>query len=108
MGSQRRISPFLYNAAVVPPATSGVGVNSEINFVMSTEEGLAATTDPAVLIRHLDKVLCNGTMTEAFKTSLRSAIRAEVPTSTTAANIMERVNGAMMTVMNSPFYLIRF
>jgi len=106
ISNPRRISPFLYS--VTNPGQPNTNFNSEINFNMSIEEGLAATSDPAVLIRHLDRVLCNGTMTEAFKTSLRSAIRAEVASGASATNRMDRVNGAMMTVMNSPFYLIRF
>ena len=107
IGNPRQFSTFLYTAPAVPPAAS-MSFNSIIAFNMSTEEGLAATTDPAVLIRHLDNVLCNGTMTEDFKTILRNAINAELPSGTGGTNARDRVNGAMMTVMNSPFYLIRF
>lgn len=99
-------NPRRYTVTLTNP--SNVGQTATINLNMSAEETLAGTTDPASLIRHLDNVLCNGTMTEAFKTSLSNAILAEVPTGASATNKTDRVNGAMITVMNSPFYLIRF
>jgi uncharacterized protein (DUF1800 family) len=98
-------NPRRYTTTLTNPA--GVNQTAIINFPMPTEVGLAASNDPAALIRHLDRVLCNGTMTESFKTNLRTAIQAEV-NGTTSANQIDRLNGAMMTVMNSPFYLIRF
>jgi hypothetical protein len=98
-------NPRRYTANYTNPA--GTSETAIINFSMPTEETLAAPNDPAALIRHLDEKLCNGTMTESFKTNLRTAIMAEV-NGTSTANARDRLNGAMMTVMNSPFYLIRF
>jgi len=115
----RQFSTFLYTAAIVPPATTGVNFSSVIAFNMSIEEGLVpiaptTPTNPAALIEYLDRVLCNGTMTDGtnptlgFKTILSNAIRAEVPFVSDSTRQRDLINGAMMTVMNSPFYLVRF
>jgi len=118
MTNPRQFSTFLYTAAIVPPATTGVNFSSVIAFNMSIEEGLVPITatnppptNPAALIEYLDRVLCNGTMTDGstgFKTILSNAIRAEVPIVQTSTHQRDVINGAMMTVMNSPFYLVRF
>jgi len=99
------ISMFLYTDTGVTP---NVSFSSRINFPLTFEESIA--NDVNALVLHLDKVLCNGTMTETFKTNLTAAILAEVPqtTTTSAGDRTERVRGAMISVMNSPFYLIRF
>ncbi len=110
-------NPRRFDTTLTNPA--GVNQTATINFPMTVEVGLAAANDPypwptnsasrvsPTLISHLDQVLCNGTMTEEFRTNLRTAIQAEV-NGTSSTNQIDRLNGAMMSVMNSPFYLIRF
>jgi uncharacterized protein (DUF1800 family) len=82
--------------------------NVTLPFDFNTEKSLAA--NPAALVVHLDRVLCNGTMTEDFKTRLTNAIVQVIPgtTGTVADNNRDRMRGAMITVLNSPYYLIRY
>jgi uncharacterized protein (DUF1800 family) len=99
----KSISMFLYSDTSTNPS---VNYSSTIDFNFALEESLAH--DAAGLVRYLDRVLCNGAMTEDFKSSLVNALTAEIPEGTTANNRRDRVRGALITVMNSPYYLVRF
>jgi uncharacterized protein (DUF1800 family) len=78
-----------------------------LSFDLAAEKTLAAT--PANLVEHLDKVLCNGTMTDDFRSRLSSSILTNVPQTNTNPNRdRDRMRGAMITVMNAPCYLIRY
>ncbi len=81
-----------------------------LRFNFDKEETLGASTaGPKVIVEHLDKVLCNGVMTDDFRTRLVTAMSRYVPQ--TRGNVnrgRDNSRGAMITVMDSPFYLIRY
>jgi uncharacterized protein (DUF1800 family) len=82
--------------------------NVRIPFNFSREQTLAA--NPLACVEHLDKVLCNGTMSEDFKSRLVAAVNANVPVSVppSSRQLKDRMRGIMITVLNSPYYLIRY
>ncbi len=88
--------------------TGSTNTNTRLTFDFSQEKAAAASQTG--LVEYLDKVLCNGTMTDDFRTRLSDAIAAKVTLSSppTANQLRDRVRGAMITVMNSPYYLIRY
>jgi len=96
--------------------TSGTAANTSyrIDFDFSKEKFSAGNV--SLLIERLDKVLCNGVMTDDFRNRLNRSITRYVPQTTanpssgnpTVSRDRDRVRGAMITVMNSPFYLIRY
>ncbi len=88
--------------------TGSTNTNTRLTFDFSNEKNNAASQTG--LVEYLDKVLCNGTMTDDFRTRLSDAIAAKVTLSSppTANQLRDRVRGAMITVMNSPYYLIRY
>jgi len=95
------IDQFLFTAG-------STNTNTRLTFDLSKEKTLAASQ--TALVEHLDNVLCNGTMTDDFRTRLSNAIAAKVILSSppTANQLRDRMRGAMITVMNSPHYLIRY
>ena len=95
------IDQFLYTAGTT-------NTSARLTFDFSNEKAKAA--NQVDLVEYLDKVLCNGTMTDDFKTRLSDTIAVKVPLSTppTANQLRDRMRGAMITVMNSPYYLIRY
>jgi len=83
------------------------GSTVRLAFDFSKEKALAPS--PAPLVEYLDKVLCNGTMTDDFRTRLTSSITVNVPQTNSNPNRdLDRTRGALITVLNSPFYLIRY
>jgi len=82
--------------------------NARFSFDFTKEKNVAASQ--AGLVEYLDRVLCNGTMSDDFRTRLSDAIATKVTLSSppSASQLRDRVRGAMITVMNSPFYLIRY
>ena len=88
--------------------TGTTNTNTRLTFDFSNEKSNAASQTG--LVEYLDKVLCNGTMTDDFRTRLSDAIATKVTLSSppTANQLRDRVRGAMITVMNSPYYLIRY
>ena len=52
---------------------------------------------PAELVKHLDLLLCNGTMSTQFQTSLTAALEEET------TNVSVRTRAAILCVLNSPF-----
>ncbi|MEQ1824808.1 MAG: DUF1800 family protein [Pirellula sp.] len=98
------ITQGLYTDTTVTP---NVAVNAVLPFDFATEKTLAA--DPVALVEYLDRVLCNGTMTDDYRSRLSSSIITNVPQTNTNPNRdRDRMRGALMTVMNSPCYLIRY
>jgi uncharacterized protein (DUF1800 family) len=98
------ISQFLYTNTSVTPSVS---VNAVLTFDFSAEKALAA--DPTALVQYLDRVLCNGTMTDDYRTRLVSSITTNVPQTNSNPNRdRDRTRGALITIMNSPCYLIRY
>lgn len=88
--------------------TGTTNTNTRLTFDFSREKARAVSHTG--LVEHLDNVLCNGTMTDDFRTRLSDAIAAKVVLSATptANQLRDRNRGAMITVMNSPHYLIRY
>lgn len=88
--------------------TGTTNTNTRLTFDFSKEKAIAASQ--TALVEYLDKVLCNGTMTDDFRTRLSDAIATKVTLSSppTANQLRDRMRGAMITVMNSPYYLIRY
>lgn len=69
--------------------------------------------DAATLVEHLDKVLCNGVMSDDVRSRLTNALTTQtaIRTNTQAnqdADILARVRGALITTLNLPPYLIRY
>ena len=95
------IDQFLYT-------TGTTNTNSRLSFDFSKEKNVAASQ--TALVEYLDKVLCNGTMTDDFRTRLSDALllRVAVSNPATVTQLRDRMRGAMITVMNSPYYLIRY
>ncbi len=95
------IDQFLYT-------TGSTNTNTRLTFDFSKEKAIAA--NQTAFVQYLDNVLCNGTMTDDFRTRLSDAIAAKVTLSSppTANQLRDRMRGAMITVMNSPYYLIRY
>ena len=88
--------------------TGTINTFTRLTFDFSVEKNLADNQE--ALVEHLDKVLCNGTMTDDFRSRLSDTIASKVPVSTppTSDELRDRMRGAMITVMNSPYYLIRY
>jgi hypothetical protein len=88
--------------------TGTTNTNTRLTFDFSKEKAAAASQTG--LVEYLDKVLCNGTMTDDFRTRLSDAVAAKVTLSSppTTNQLRDRMRGAMITVMNSPHYLIRY
>lgn len=83
------------------------GVTLRLTFDFAREKAIAP--DSAALVEYVDKVLCNGTMSDDFRTRLVSSLNTNIPQSTSATTRdRDRTRGALITVMNSPNYLIRY
>jgi uncharacterized protein (DUF1800 family) len=88
-----------------------VSTNVRIPFDFAFERSIAM--DAATLVEHLDKVLCNGVMSDDVRSRLTNALTTQtaIRTNTQAnqdADILARVRGALITTLNLPPYLIRY
>jgi uncharacterized protein (DUF1800 family) len=87
---------------------NSVSTTARFSFNFASEKLLAH--DSAKLVEHIDKVLCNGAAPDDFKARLVSTLNSLIPVSSppTDNQRRDRVRGALLTIMNSPYYLIRY
>lgn len=80
--------------------------NIKVKLFVDISNELALADDSVALVDYLDVIHCNGTMPRTARTALINAMEDEGPTNGNEWRRIDRVRGAMMSILSSSYHTV--